>query len=310
MGTPLRVKEIAQFNHFPAEWNLIRVSVDWNGKPLLLFEEGRPPFPASIGGQELAVWYRTSPTAHHIVSFDRDRQTTNTIRNDDRVKDLSFVQQIGEHWLLVEGRGGAGRIYARDGVQLKTLDLGDAIQDVQTTADGRIWVSYFDEGVFGNGIGSNGLVCFDFEGNDVFRFEELAQATRLPHIDDCYALNATQGEVWLSYYSEFPLLCLSDFTLQKSWQGLGSFSAFAVRGQQLLALRSYGSKMLVEINLSDRTEQQFDPIDTVGIPLADFRGRLYQQFAGANKQYYKPFQATARGSEMYLYTEDALFRVP
>jgi hypothetical protein len=290
MAAPLQAEKVLNFAEISADWTLIRVSTDWNGKPLLLFEEGRPPFPLS-GDEERIRWYQTTPKAHHLIHFDEVRWKAIAFPNDVGAKITSFIQRLGDYWLLVEARGGIGRVCNQDGAHVATLNLGDAIQDVQTTADGRIWVSYFDEGVFGNDIGVNGLVCFDAKGNDIFRFAEFAETAGLPHIDDCYALNISESETWLSYYSDFPLVCLSDFKLQSRREGLGSFSAFAIRGNKLLALPADGSQALIEIDLCDLGEQQLDPVDDRLIPLSTFR-------------------AAARGAELYLYTEEALYRVP
>lgn len=290
MATPLQVEKVLNFAEIAADWALIEVSTDWDGKPLLLFEEGRPPFPFS-SDEERIRWYQTIPKAHHLIRFDGARWATIVFPNDVGVKSTSFVQRLGDYWLLVEGRGGIGRVCNQDGIHLTTFNFGDAIQDVQTTADGRIWVSYFDEGIFGNGIGANGLVCFDAQGNDIYRFAEFAETAKLPHIDDCYALNVSESETWLSYYSDFPLVCLSDFKLQSLREGLGSFSAFAIRGNKFLALPAYQSESLVEIDLSDLDKQQLDPVDDRLIPLSTFR-------------------AAARGAEFYLYTKEALYRVP
>jgi hypothetical protein len=289
MAIPLRVEKIVRFAEISTDWVLIQVSIDWNGKPLLLFEEGRLPFPLT-SGEELNRWYQTIPTAHHLVSLHGGEWKAVEVPNNVGVKITSFAQPLGDGWLLIEARSGIGRLCSQDGIHLTTIDLGDAIQDVQTTADGYIWVSYFDEGVFGNGIGTNGLVCFDAEGKDIFRFSEFAETANLPHIDDCYAMNVSGNKTWLSYYSDFPLVCLSDFKLQALKEKIGSFSAFAVRGDKLLAHPFYQTRSLIEIDLTDRREQQFEPVDDQSIPLS-------------------PFRAAARGAELFLYTEEALYRV-
>jgi hypothetical protein len=60
----------------------------------------------------------------------------------------------------------------------RTFTIGDGVQDVRTTPGGDVWVSYFDEGVFGNyrwsppgpePIGAPGLVAFDPLGNGLSR---------------------------------------------------------------------------------------------------------------------------------------------
>jgi hypothetical protein len=310
---PLPIEKIIQFDDISTTWNLVQISLDWNGHPLLLFEEGRPPFPF-VASEELTRWYATTPTAHHIVYFDNQYARTITVPNSISTRSISFVQRFEDRWLLVEGRGGGAHIYDQSGSHLKSLNLGDAINDVQTTVDGQIWVSYFDEGVFGNGIGANGLVCFNSDGTPVFRFAEFAEKHNLSHIDDCYALNISSENAWLSYYSDFPLVQLKHFRLVNSWSELGSFSAFAIRGNTILSVPSYGGKKIVEINLDTLSKQEFDPIDDSNSRIANFKGRLYKErFANVDTellQYYKPFQASARGPEIYLFTETTLFRVP
>jgi hypothetical protein len=308
----LPLETILSFDDVSNGGRLVQVSLDWNGSPLLLFEIGRPPFPFTSGDAS-AHWYATVPTAYRVVYFDQQQTKAIDLPNLTSAKLVSFVQRIDEDWLLVESSGGMAYRYSQDGVHLQSLTLGDAINDVQTTSDGRIWVSYFDEGVFGSGICSNGLVCFDSSGTDQFRFSEFANQNGLPPIDDCYALNVGD-DVWLSYYSDFPLVKISDFTLRQSWKGLGSFSAFAVRNNSIIALPSYRKNHLVEIDLDTRRVQELKPLDESGTLLADFKGSLYnERFANADAEtmtYYKPFNARSRGYEFFIYTEQALFRVP
>jgi len=52
---------------------------------------------------------------------------------------------------------------------------GDGVEDIQTTEDGRTWVSYFDEGVFGDTTpGQAGLVCLDSSGEGHVGSNDLA----------------------------------------------------------------------------------------------------------------------------------------
>lgn len=60
------------------------------------------------------------------------------------------------------------------------LNLGDASEDLQTTPQGLIWVSYFDEGVYGGSIGRQGLVCFDNAGTPLFKYADFAEQNELP----------------------------------------------------------------------------------------------------------------------------------
>ena len=43
-----------------------------------------------------------------------------------------------------------GRVFDEDGKFKQAYHLGDGIESMQTTSEGMIWTSFFDEGVFGN----------------------------------------------------------------------------------------------------------------------------------------------------------------
>ena len=124
--------------------------------------------------------------------------------------------------------------------------LGDGIEDVGIDAQDRIWVSYFDEGVFGNygwnhsgptGPGAGGLVCFAPNGDRLWSFND----TVLPSIDDCYALNVQHETVWAYYYSAFEL-CEIDMnfrTQQISGVPVHGAKAFAVCDAGFVFWRQY-----------------------------------------------------------------------
>lgn len=134
-------------------------------------------------------------------------------------KRYSFAQPLpAGRWLLVEARAGKGNeanadIFSNSGIILSSFHAGDGIEHVQTTAAGEIWIGYFDEGVFGGGeLGQSGLVCLSENGESLLQYwSEIAEPNALPGIDDCYAVNVSaEDEVWLDYYSHFPLVRLQD----------------------------------------------------------------------------------------------------
>ena len=80
----------------------------------------------------------------NLIHWDGLSQRALTFEKSTRL--FTFhVQSFGEGWLLGEGRSGRADICDNAGRPQRTLDLGDAINDVQTTPNGHIWVSYFDE---------------------------------------------------------------------------------------------------------------------------------------------------------------------
>jgi hypothetical protein len=212
----------------------------------------------------------------------------------------SHVQRFIDGWLLGEAVRGRAVVYDRDGRAEKTLDLGDASEDIQTTPGGKIWVSYFDEGVYGSGVGSQqGLVCFDSAGNPIFKYFDFAEQNDLPFIDDCYAMNVvSDDEVWLSYYSSFPLVSMRGFKLHRVWKDFGCIDgAFGLHSDSVIFPKCYtrnkGAKQqLLRRTLADSPETEpIEPIDESG---ATIDGH---------------FRVSARGSHLYLSTDLALYEM-
>jgi hypothetical protein len=101
------------------------------------------------------------------------------------------------------------KVFDLDGTFKREFTLGDGIQHLTIDASGRIWTSYFDEGVIGgNGwwvpIGRPGLVCWDAFGNQLW---ELEMPPERHYLIDCYAMNLDlAGNCWICYYPDFPMV--------------------------------------------------------------------------------------------------------
>jgi hypothetical protein len=125
-----------------------------------------------------------------------------------------------------------GCLFDSRGQFVDRLLLGDGIADLQTTTSDEIWVSYCDEGIYGNlgwrkPVGKAGLVRFDMQGKICFRFEGVAG---LGPIDDCYCLNVvSEREAWCYYYSQFPIVQIRDDHIAHYW-------GCPVRGSSSLAV--------------------------------------------------------------------------
>ena len=241
-----------------------------------------------------AHWYRTPPKAHHLIYWDGDTQNMVHLESAQGISSF-HIQRFGKGWVLGERRGGRTLIYDGSGSLIKTLDLGDASEDLQTTPDGMIWVSYFDEGVFGGGIGAQGLICFDGDGMPLFRFAEFAEKNQLPPIYDCYAMNvAPSGDVWLNYYNEFPLVQLKDFKAKGVWTSFHCMDkGFAIRGSEAIYLRH--CKFFAASLGADGESEELLARDDRGMTLAISEGaRAY---------------ATGRGSNFLVNSGEALYEL-
>ncbi len=119
-------------------------------------------------------------------------------------------------WLVVASRSGGeadARVLAPDGVVLDRLTLGDGIEHVAIDAGDRVWVGWFDEGMFGNDgwrvpghqwpPSSNRVACFTADGA---LLPLPVWPVEAGTIADCYALNVMGPGAWACPYTEFPLV--------------------------------------------------------------------------------------------------------
>ncbi|MEM1388111.1 MAG: hypothetical protein AAGG54_10920 [Pseudomonadota bacterium] len=146
------------------------------------------------------------PSFHHIDRFRDGASLLVGSRSAWRGKDDFDLNGA----LIERGAGVANRIHLGDGIEGVAIDGAD-----------RIWVSYFDEGVFGNygwtsigptGLGAGGLNCFDRAGALLWQHNRALSSN---HIDDCYAMNVSAFGVWIYYYHDFKLAQVrDDFSVQ------------------------------------------------------------------------------------------------
>lgn len=116
-------------------------------------------------------------------------------------------------------------VYGADGFVERSGPVGDGIEDVQVSPTGRIWISYFDEGVVGvhdwaehpelTPTGGAGLVEFSAMLTPIWRY---APIRGLGPITDCYALNVSDEIVWCCYFPDFPLVRIDPQLGIHGWQ--------------------------------------------------------------------------------------------
>lgn len=135
-------------------------------------------------------------------------------------------------------------VYSRAGEELARFTTSDAVEDVQITADGRIWVSYFDES------GDGQLDCFTSDGERIFRFASLLPPAKayadhdsaLRAFIDCYALNvSSENTAWAYYVPGFRLVRIVDLKLAGVWDAsaIPGSHAFAIDGRRALFAGTY-----------------------------------------------------------------------
>lgn len=223
------------------------------------------------------------PQKYRVVGLSGSQTVVDVVIEGERFN-IHDIQPLSDELLLVCARSHYkgpddfeknGRVYTRGGRFVREILLGDGIQSVQATSRGTIWTSYFDEGIFGNygwqsPVGASGLVAWDSAGSKMYEFEPR---NGLDSICDCYALNVESDEdVWLYYYTEFPLVRLRDRKIESVWKmpldGSGAFAVSAghalFRGgykdaetYQLFSLGPGGTpELLAKIELRDKNGEK------------------------------------------------------
>ena len=201
------------------------------------------------------------PTDYHVLV--RKGSDTREIVVRDEAMAVHHVQAVSDGVLLAsarcfwkpEGPEQNGAVYDWEGRLLRRLTLGDGIQDVRASPDGTIWVSYFDEGVFGNygwgnpgpePMGATGLLAFDGAGAQTFFYSAADAGTDT--ICDAYAMNvAGNGDVWVYFYTQFPIVHITGGRYQVWSPGVPGAGALAVREDRVLL---YGEGLAKRLALS------------------------------------------------------------
>jgi len=100
-----------EFSQLPTDWTVSQVAVDWNGSPLVLVEEGKPPYTGTRTSTDaLVAWLNTPPKAHHLIYWEGTSQRTVCFEKSTGILTL-HVQPFGEGWLLGQARGGRADVY-------------------------------------------------------------------------------------------------------------------------------------------------------------------------------------------------------
>ncbi len=272
--------------------HLINVTVGPDRNPVLLSLEGTPDYRIETDHGSFARDRADRP--NHFRIHRLHDQAWRVIDLAPTTENYHFVQPLPHgQWLLVRSRAQDDGdrnacVYEPDGGVAFTFHAGDGIADVQATDHGHTWISYFDEGVFGDAdLSHNGLVSVDRLGRPVFRFGALADPI-VQSMADCYALNVCSGkEVWLYYYTDFPLVQLLEGTIAASWSmPVTGAHGFAVAGGRVLLGGSYDRRESLFLGELDTLKfREIVPTDEGGNPFQRFRtfGRGHLLFLATDK---------------------------
>lgn len=277
--------------------HLITVTAGPSLDPILLSLEQSPDYRLVRGHASFAKKRAASPNRFRVHYQARDDWLSLDLA--ETPENYHAVQPLANgRWLLVRCRADGDRdvnahIYDADGTPTHSFNAGDGIADVQATERGNVWVSYFDEGVFGDtDLGRSGLVCLGQDGRPAFRLGDLAESV-LRSMADCYALNVCSNrETWLYFYTDFPLVRLLERKVAAHWMmPVAGSHAFAVDRERVLLGGSYDRRESLFLGRLDKLDfEEVTPVDE-------------------NEQPLRKFRAFGRRHHLYLRTEDAVHLV-
>jgi len=246
-----------------AEERIIASSVDKKGVNVLTIHH-EPQYRTKDGS--FSIVKRDEPNGYSFYRFDLtgDLLFSTPIHNEKYNIHHALLLPYDEI-LLVSGRcryrgktdiDKNARVYDTEGDLKRAFTIGDGIEDIKVDSQGQIWVSYFDEGIFGNygwddPLGAPGLICWSNTGDNLWEFEPI---DGLDEMADCYAMNLDADDnVWFYYYTEFPLVKLSpDKQLQQWNSGLSGSHSVHISGDLVLMSGDYDSADFVLFEMKEK----------------------------------------------------------
>ncbi|WP_249147771.1 hypothetical protein [Bradyrhizobium sp. AUGA SZCCT0177] len=257
MAVSIQFRELCAIPTVPG-FSLVRSAVANDGSLLFLFAEtATAESLAATYKRGIGVFPRTrTEIATGLCLVRMTSMASHTIELPEL--DLTFpqVDVFPDGRILVAGPRCAWRsnddfdlngaiILPETGAATRIL-LGDGISSMQIDSLGRIWVGYFDEGVFGNfgwggrdgppPVGCSGLACFSASGEKIWEFP----GNPIYAISDCYALNVSGTDAAIFFYTDFPLCRISgNFELTYWKPKLAGCNAFAISETEVLFSGQY-----------------------------------------------------------------------
>ncbi len=308
MKTPLHPSSTYSIAEIIGQRDVVGFNVGPGGEVYIVM--ALKPLDYRTTGASSATFAKTIPSTpqkYRVLALNAGKVELDVVIEHERFN-IHDIQPVGNEILLACLRSVYrsscdfdlnGRIYNRDGTFLRGLLLGDGIESIQATRRGEIWVSYFDEGIFGNfgwrnPVGAAGLIAWSDLGEKKYEFEP---AGSMDTISDCYALNvATDDDVWCYYYTEFPIVHLHKKKIVSTWQSpVRGSHAFAVANRHILFMGGY----------DNRSALQLVQLDSEG------KATLTDQFEllSENGEIVIPKRTIGRGERLYILSQENLYTV-
>lgn len=274
----IKVRKLFNFNDEFFDYKILKFFIDCENNIILAAKDSKKSY---------IIYFNNK---NNIKSFY-------PLINGIDIDDILFIQPVvRENWVIIcNAEKENAMIINHKGEILNKFFVGEGVQDCQVDKFNNIWISYSEEGIFGEGcIGKTGLVAFDIKGSIVFNnFDTIIEMYDIPPIDDCQAMNVKDDEVWLHYYSDYPLVNIKSKKFNNYWANveIGEnivSNGFAIGKDQVLF--GTNKQKLVLYSLSKRCLYNIDPYNDQGEKIQ------FNCYLG-------------RGSILYLQTRNSIYFV-
>ncbi|MBT9543976.1 MAG: hypothetical protein IV090_01170 [Candidatus Sericytochromatia bacterium] len=200
-------------------------------------------------------------------------------------QNFNYLQPLpDQQWLLVGAWQRSHRlnacVYTPEGQLHHAFAVDEAVNDVQASAQGLIWTSYFDQN-FAAGV----LNAWDRQGEVYFEgFSTFG-------CGDSYAMNVVANdEVWCLRYPGVALMRVKGLRTQIIWESgpVKGAHAFAIWKDRAVMVGEYGlSEQIVRVDLNTFSIEPLQLLDETGEPLHNWECR-------------------GRGPCLYFFTDDRI----
>lgn len=157
MGQPRRIQatQVGDLEEIAASRHVVTVTAGPHHDLVVLSLDAPPDYRTTASGGASFAKLRADRPNHYRIDHFLGGEWHSLALPPTR-ENFHCVQPLEENrWLLVRGRAKGetdrnAHVHAPDGTHCDSFHAGDGIENVQATEKSRIWVSFFDEGVFGD----------------------------------------------------------------------------------------------------------------------------------------------------------------
>ena len=306
----LTLEYIAPIPDVPIGYTYVSAGVSNKREGLFLFIKNDPK--GEVHGRHSKLRMGKSKDFLLVIQDDRARE-------DIFITDIDFTFPVFDVFpdrrvLIAASRcaWGMGDKYLLNGLIYdpktgeRTLFLaGDGIESLAINSKSHIFISYYDEGVFGNngwegqgieGPGVGGVTCFDDTGEVLWQHNKTANMEDGSFISDCYALNVSGSDAYYYFYTDFLLAKTNSKFETTLWRtSMSGCHCFAISRDAILFSGQYDDDLGNEFYLMRRTPNKLT--------------RQTKIYAKLSKGYMSdPSQTIGRGWNIHYFNKDGWFR--